>query len=143
MVNVQGFAKKLGKTHILIIEDSVATAKLIAKYLKKLGYPNIHVCYTGWDGIKKFEKLIKSNNAPLVFLDYYLPDFDALSLFTQLLEKNKETKVVIETVGDANKDPGLKYLISHGAYYYMKKPITLKKLEVLMTTFEHEHVVLE
>ena len=143
MANVLGFGKDLGKTPILIIEDSVATAKLIAKYLKKLGYPNVHLCYNGWDGIKKFEELIKSNNVPLVYLDYYLPDYDALSLFTHLQERNKETKVVIETAAESSKDPGLKYLISHGAYYYLKKPITLKKLEDLMTTFQYEHTIID
>jgi len=95
MANILGFGKDVRKTHILIIEDSIVTASLIAKYLKKLGYPNTHLSYNGWDGIKKFEELIKSNNVPLVFLDYYLQGYDALSLFTHLLEKNKETKVVI------------------------------------------------
>jgi len=143
MANIQEFAKDLGKIHILIIEDSIATAKLIEKHLKKLGYTNIHICYNGWDGIRKFEELIKSNNLPLVYLDYYLPDYDALSLFTQLQERNKETKVVIETAAESSKDPGLKYLISHGAYYYLKKPITLKKLEDLMTTFQYEHTIID
>jgi len=143
MANILGFGKDVRKTHILIIEDSIVTASLIAKYLKKLGYPNTHLSYNGWDGIKKFEELIKSNNVPLVFLDYYLPGYDALSLFTQLLEKNKETKVVIETVAEASRDPGLKYLISHGAFYYLKKPITLKKLEGLMRTFQYEQTIMD
>jgi len=59
------------------------------------------------------------------------------------LMKMKESKVVIETVAEADKDPGLKYLISHGAYYYLRKPITLKKLEGLMRTFQYEHTIID
>ena len=142
MAKNQISAKDLKKTPILIIEDSVATAELIKKYLKKLGYTNIHNCQTGWDGIKKFDEIIESNNLPLVFLDYYLPGYDALSIFTHLLEKNGETKIIIETVADL-KEPGVKYLVSHGAYHYLKKPITQRKIEDLMKTFEYEHEFLE
>ena len=143
MAQKQRLAKDLKKTHILIIEDSYATTKKMEEYLKKLGYKNIHVCLTGQNGTKKFDEIIKSNNLPLVFLDYYLPGADALSIFTHLLKTNNETKIVIETAADPSTEPGLKYLIQQGVYHYLKKPITLRKLEGIMKTFECEQLALE
>ncbi len=71
---------------ILIIDASATTASLISDYLKKLNYKEIHTCKDGKEGIKKFLELSNSNKLPLVFLDYFLPDMDAVSVFVELIE---------------------------------------------------------
>ncbi len=83
---------------VLIIEDSVATASLLSDYLKQLNYKGIHTCKDGEAGIKKFFELSSSNRLPLVFLDYYLPDMDAVSVFEELIKAQPETKIIIATV---------------------------------------------
>ena len=140
MTQKQNLARDLKKNPILIIEDSMATAKLIEKHLKKLDYTNIDICQSGSDGIKKFDEIIGLKKLPLVFLDYYLPGSDAFSIFTRLMGTNNQTKIIIETAADQNNEPGLKYLIQQGIYYYLKKPITLRKIESLMKTFEYEFI---
>ena len=129
-------------THdILIIEDSVATAKLLGDYLEKLGYQNIHTCEDGKTGIKKFMELSNSDKLPLVFLDYYLPDIDAISVFDQIHEIQPETKIIIETVAGKNEE-GIQYLTQHGAYHYLQKPFSFESLKEVMETFEKEQAVL-
>ena len=47
-------------THdILIIEDSIATIKLLGDYLEKLGYQNIHTCKDGKTGNKEIHGTFK------------------------------------------------------------------------------------
>ena len=82
---------------ILIIEDSQATANLISNYLKILNYKEIHTYEDGKAGIKKFLELSSSDRLPLVFLDYYLPETDIISLFDQFLEIEPETKIIINS----------------------------------------------
>ena len=129
-------------THdILIIEDSIATIKLLGDYLEKLGYQNIHTCKDGKTGIKKFMELSGSKRLPLVFLDYYLPDIDAISVFDQIQEVKPETKIIIETVAGKNEE-GIQYLTQHGAYHYLQKPFSFESLKEVMETFEKEQAVL-
>ena len=126
---------------ILIIEDSVATAKLLEDFLKKLGYPNTHACNDAKTAMREFSKLYNSNRLPLVFLDYYLPGTDTNSLFKQLIKMEPETKIIIATV--AEKDEyGIKYLTQHGAYHYLQKPISFENIKEVMETFEKEQSAL-
>ena len=126
---------------ILIIEDSVATAKLLEDFLKELGYPNIHACTDAKTAMSKFSKLHNSNRPPLVFLDYYLPDTDTISLFKRLLKMEPKTKIIIATVGEKD-EYGIKYLTQHGAYHYLQKPFSLENIKEVMETFEKEQAVL-
>ena len=97
------------KKDILIIEDSHATAKKLEEFLRKLGYQNINSCHDGKEGMKKFLELSKSNRLPPVFLDYYLPDISAITVFDHILETIPETKIIIATVAGKEED-GILYL---------------------------------
>ena len=127
----------LKKKDILIIEDSHATAKKLEESLRKLGYQNIHSCYDGKEGMKKFLELSKSNRLPLVFLDYYLPDISAITVFDHILETMPETKIIIATAAGKEED-GILYLTQHGAYHYLQKPISFKNIKSIMDTIEVE-----
>ena len=124
---------------ILIIEDSVAAIELLDHFLKKLGYQNSYSCTGGITGIAKFKELVKSDQLPLVFLDYYLPDIDSISVFDQILETQPETKVIIETIAEKDEE-GIRYLTQHGAYHYLQKPISFRRLKEVMNTYEKERV---
>ena len=124
---------------ILIIEDSTSVVKFLTSSLKKLGYKKVHVCPNGMTGIKKFAELYDSDRLPLVFLDYYLPDIDAVSLFDQILEIQSETKIIIETVA-GKEEKGVKYLTQHGAYHYLQKPLSFRNLKEVMNIYEKERV---
>jgi len=126
---------------ILIIEDSAAAAIFLDQLLRKLGYQNIYTCKDGKTGIKKFMELSGSRRSPLVFLDYYLPDIDAISVFDQIQEVKPETKIIIATVAE-KKEAGITYLTQHGAYHYLHKPLNFEKLKEVMNTFEKEQTIL-
>jgi len=133
--------KNIHENDILIIEDSEATAILISDYLKKLSYKKIHTCNDGKTGMSKFVALHNSNILPLVFLDYYLPGTDTISLFNRLLKIEPETKIIIATI--AEKDEyGIKYLTQHCAYHYLQKPISFENVKEVMETFEKEQAML-
>ena len=126
---------------ILIIEDSVATAKLLEDFLKQLGYSNTHVCTDAKTATSEFSKLYNSNRSPLVFLDYYLPGTNTISLFKQLIKIEPETKIIIATVAE-KEEYGIKYLTQHGAYHYIQKPFSFENLKEVMETFEKEQSAL-
>ncbi len=125
------------KNHIVIVEDSPAIGFLLKNYLEKLGYHQIHTCDTGAVAMATISDLISQNQVPIVLLDYVLPDMDAHSLLTQILEKQPDIRVILETATEKS-DEGIKDLIRLGVCHYIEKPIRFENLKSILNTIEKE-----
>ncbi len=135
-------SKLVQKQHVLIIEDSQATALLLKNYLNKMGYDEVHACQNGKTGIDTFKDLVSAGSEPFVLLDYMLPDMDALSIMTQLLEIKPDVKVILQTATEKS-DSGVTELVRQGLYQYLEKPIRFDKLKDIITILEEEKLILE
>ena len=125
------------KNDVLIVEDSPAIGILLKSYLEKLGYTEIHTCDTGSSAITTFNELIGEKKQPIVLLDYMLPDMDARSVLTQMLEIKPDVKIILETATE-REDEGIKELIRLGVYQYLEKPIRFESLKETIETIEKE-----
>ena len=129
------------KKDVLIVEDSPAIGVLLKSYLQKLGYSEIHICDTGAAAVNLFKDLFTENKHPIVLLDYMLPDMDARSVFTQMLEVKPDAKVILETASSKSED-SIKELIRLGVYHYLEKPIRFESLKEIITILEEEESIL-
>ena len=125
------------KHPVVIVEDSPAIGMVLKNYLEKLGYSQIHNCDTGSSAMTTFSDLVSQEQHPIVLLDYMLPDMDARSLLTQILEIQPDAKVILETATEKS-DEGIKELIRIGAYHYIEKPIRFENLKSVIGTIEQE-----
>ena len=125
------------KEDVLIVEDSPAIGMLLKSYLEKLGYSGIHICETGSRAINTFIDLINQDKQPIVLLDYMLPDMDARSVLTQMLEVQPNARVILETATE-KEDEGVKELIRLGIYHYLEKPIRFESLKNIIEIIERE-----
>jgi response regulator of citrate/malate metabolism len=125
------------KDDVLIVEDSPAIGMLLKSYLEKLGYTQVHTCDTGSAAITTFNDLVSQNKQPIVLLDYMLPDMDARSVLTQMLEVQPNARVILETATEKD-DEGVKDLIRLGVYQYLEKPIRFESLKNIIDTIEKE-----
>ncbi|MBI5146311.1 MAG: response regulator [Thaumarchaeota archaeon] len=132
---------ELEDKEILIIEDSPAVGILLKEFLTKLGFKKIHSCQNGKTGIEAFKDIIKSGTVPLVFLDYNLPDMNAFSIMSQLLNIRPDVKVIIETARDKTEE-SIKDVIAQGAYQYLAKPIRLEKIKEIIETLKNEEAII-
>lgn len=130
------------KDDVLIIEDSPAIGMLLKNYLEKLGYTQIHTCTNGSTAIEAFKELVTMEKHPIVLLDYMLPDMDARSILTQMLEVQPNARVVLETATE-KEDEGIKELIRLGVYQYLEKPIRFENLKSIFDTIEKEQSFFE
>ena len=130
------------KDDVLIIEDSPAISMLLKNYLEKLGYTQIHTCTNGSTAIEVFKELVTLTKHPIVLLDYMLPDMDARSILTQMLEVQPNARVVLETATEKD-DEGIKDLIRLGVYQYLEKPIRFENLKSIFETIEKEQSFFE
>ena len=90
----------LKERNILVVDDSQAVGLFLKEFLRKLGFNNIHYCENGETAIKAFLGMVTSGTTPIVFLDYNLPDMNAYSVMTQLLNVKPDVKVIIATARD-------------------------------------------
>ncbi len=125
----------------LIIEDSPAVTLLIKEYLENLGIKEIKTFENGKKGIIEFNKLVKKKTAPIVFLDYNLPDMNGFSVMTQLIKVKPDAKVIIETALERNEQ-SIKDLIAQGAYDYLSKPIRFEDIKKIIESLEMEQSML-
>ena len=125
------------KNSIVIVENSKAIGLLLKNNLEKLGYDQIHNCYTGYEAITTLTDLVNQNKCPIVLLDYMLPDMDAHSVMTQILEIQSDIRIILETATEED-DEGIQELMRTGAYHYIKKPIRFEALKSIIDTIELE-----
>jgi response regulator RpfG family c-di-GMP phosphodiesterase len=125
------------KPSVLIVEDSKSVTLLLTSYLGKLGYSDVHTCDNGYSAIKKFKKLVKEDTAPIVLLDYMLPDMDCRSVLTQMLDIQPSARIILETATEQH-DEGVTDLIRLGIYQYLEKPIRFEVLKNVFETLENE-----
>jgi DNA-binding NtrC family response regulator len=96
-------------TRILVVEDEVALAQLLEKYLNRLGY-EVDACSASKDALDRFEAAPRSYD--LVIADLGLPDIPGDTLLTRMLEIR----------------PDLRILICSGSPFYLSSlPETLEK----------------
>ncbi len=129
------------KNDVLIVEDSPSIGFLLKSYLEKLGYSNIHICDTGAAAIQTFNDLVARKKHPIVLLDFMLPDMDARSIFTQMLEKQPDAKVILETASSKDEE-SVRELIRLGVYHYLEKPIRFENLKKIIGILEEEELIL-
>jgi predicted RNA-binding Zn-ribbon protein involved in translation (DUF1610 family) len=66
-----------------------------------------------------------------------LPDMDARSVLTQMLEVQPNARIILETATEKD-DEGIKELIRLGVYQYLEKPIRFESLKSIIETIEKE-----
>jgi PAS domain S-box-containing protein len=104
---------------VLVIEDEVAIARLIAKYIEKMGYRAV-TAYSAREGFDQAVRL----KPDLITLDVLMPDLDGFALIQQL-KKHPETAhipvIFLSIVQD--RQQGLRL----GASAFLTKPIDERK----------------
>ena len=121
---------------LLIIEDEVKLLESIKKGLELDGY-YVDTAENGTDGIY----LAHVENYDLVILDLNLPDMSGLNVLKELMNINKDTKVLILTAHSEleTKIEGLDL----GASDYMVKPFHFEELEARIRVLLRRTYVVE
>ncbi len=109
---------------ILIIEDDVDLAELIAERLRDEGF-EISVVYSGKEGIKK----IIEQKPDCITLDINLPDISGIEILKEIKGSiNSNLPVIIVTSDDSIKSECEKY----NPEGFFKKPIDFKQLKKII-----------
>jgi CheY-like chemotaxis protein len=109
--------------HILVVEDDVATQRLLQKELTAGGF-EVTVCGDGLDGLMRLEAIMPD----LILCDVNMPVLDGLA-FTKALKTNERTRQIPIIFLTANSDSRVMIEgINSGARFYVTKPFVVKEL---------------
>jgi two-component system, chemotaxis family, chemotaxis protein CheY len=118
---------------VLIIDDSVFIAKQLSKILTSEGFDMADTAIDGIQGVTMYKALYP--NIDLVTLDITMPRLDGVSALEQILEFDKQAKVIM--VSALGSEDIVKKCIVMGAKNYIVKPLDRSKvLERVITVLK-------
>ncbi len=115
------FAQPSGQCRILIIEDEVDIAELIALHLKD-DYEHVILCHDGQEGFS----LARAEDWDLILLDLRLPGMDGLEICRRLRAEENYIPIIMLTSKSSELDHVLG--LEMGADDYVSKPFSVMEL---------------
>lgn len=109
---------------VLIVDDSMFVTKQISQILSSEGFEVIGTAADGVEGVEKYKELYP--NIDLVTMDITMPKMDGVTALEQIVEFDKEAKVVM--VSALGKQDLVKKALLAGAKNYIVKPLDRKKV---------------
>ncbi|WP_217532988.1 response regulator [Vibrio metschnikovii] len=108
---------------ILVVEDNVDVAKLLAIMLSDAGY-QVDICYNGADALQA----IHSRTYDLISLDLMLPDISGLAIIRQLRQQTTTATIPIVVVSATIEQGRLALNGDGGGIEWLSKPIDQQQL---------------
>ncbi len=121
---------------IVVIDDEYIVVEGIKAIIKKRGM-DCEVVGSATDGIDGLE-IIRCTRPDVVITDIRMPGLDGLSLIEMAKEELPETRFVV--ISGYTEFEYAKRAISLGVKGYIDKPITIEKLEEVISKLEEEDV---
>ncbi|ATD08216.1 response regulator [Pseudoalteromonas piscicida] len=124
---------------VVIIEDEVAVAQLLAQYLVTPTTPSSarqgqYRVVASSDNVSTATVLLSAIQADLILLDIYLPDGNGLEFLKMLREQGCKSEVMLITA--AKEVATLEKAIRLGVCDFLVKPLILERLDLALARFE-------
>lgn len=110
------------KTHVLVVDDELDIRELFSESLEEEGY----ACSTAASG-KEALQILDAQEVDIAVLDIIMPGMSGLTLFEHVKDRHPDVAVIFVTAMD-DVDIAVQNL-KHGAYDYILKPVTLRRLK--------------
>ncbi|WP_373072247.1 diguanylate cyclase [Sulfurimonas sp.] len=111
------------QTHVMIVDDSKSSRKLMKTYLEKLNI-NVVEATNGQEALEKIEQC--KNNLSLIITDNDMDIMNGMELTTKLREKYSKDQLGIIAVSASGRSLATKFL-RHGANDFVHKPFTFEE----------------
>ena len=113
--------------NVLLVDDSSAIRKILARVLRQAGVP-LGELFEAGDGVEALE-VLKNQNVGLVLSDVNMPNMDGFQLLAEIKSKENLKKIpviMITTEGAHNK---VLEAVGLGAAGYVRKPFTADQIK--------------
>lgn len=111
--------------NVLVVDDDKAVCRFLSDLISSMGHDS--ACVLTLDSARE---IIRTRRFDVIFLDVNLPDGNGLSILPVIKEIQRKCEVVIMTA--AGDPDGAELAIQHGAWDYFEKPISVKKIQLIV-----------
>ncbi len=115
---------------VLVIDDSFAIRRIIAKFLNSAGYEDVVLASNGSEGLSRL------SGVGLILTDWNMPGMDGLTFVTEVRKREEFAEVPILMVTGAGTKDAVLEALEAGVTDYIVKPFTkatlIKKLEEIL-----------
>ncbi len=113
---------------VLIVEDNVGAAKILATVLKRLGNHEVQIAYDGENGLK----LAEAFHPELVLLDIGLPGIDGYEVAKRLRQEPEGNRLLVAAVTGYGQEEDRRRSKVAGFDEHLLKPIALDDVRGLL-----------
>ncbi|KAA3617931.1 MAG: response regulator [Calditrichaeota bacterium] len=115
------------KHYILVVDDEKIVRDLVSLQLKLLGY-HVLSATNAQQAIQIFAN--NKDEIDLVLTDIIMPEVNGLELANQILDVNKNTRIILMS---GNLDENISITkIGNGHLYFLEKPFYISKLKTIV-----------
>jgi len=127
----EGTREDGGAFRVLVVDDSMFTAKQITQILTSEGFEIVATAGDGEEGVEKYKELFP--NIDLVTMDITMPKMDGVTALEKIIEFDKNARIVM--ISALGKQDLVKQSLLLGAKNYIVKPLDrVKVLERIIST---------
>jgi two-component system chemotaxis response regulator CheY len=113
--------------NVLIVDDSAAIRKILARVLHQTGLP-FNTIHEAGDGVQAL-KLLESIKVQLILLDVNMPNMDGLQLLTELKAHVELQAIPVVMVTSEGGEAKVLEALRLGAAGYVRKPFTVDQIK--------------
>lgn len=108
---------EINEMKVLVCDDSILSRKKLKDCIIALGCSEVYEAADGEEAVNKY----KEHHPNVVFMDIVMPKKDGIAAVTEILEDDKNAKVVMAS--SVGTQSFLKDAIKAGAYDFLQKPL--------------------
>ena len=111
---------------ILFVDDDLLTLEMYEKIFNLYGY-EVFLAESGMEALEK----VNDSELDLIVLDMRLPEMDGIELLDRL-KSNTSSSGILKIMASANPELFRDRAIEAGADYFISKPITPEKIDMVI-----------
>ena len=114
------------RLNVMIVDDSLLVAKILASSLTQLGHKVVATAHTGAAALMVY----RTCNPDVVLMDVTMPDMDGITATEILVKSHPEACVIIVT--SHAEESVISNALKAGAKGYLRKPFQIEKLRTTL-----------
>ncbi|MDP4186604.1 MAG: response regulator [Bacteroidota bacterium] len=112
----------MGKTRILVVDDSTTNVVLLEAILSEQGYE----IYSAMSALEAFQ-ILKKNKVDLILLDLLMPKVSGFDFLKEVKRNNHLKEIPVIVVSALNDMANVKKTLAMGAIDFVQKPIDIQQ----------------